>query len=77
MAMDWQELKKEIEKYCKNKYAENGIAPIFSKNNIIYHLKLNEEDVKCLRKTLVALLKEGKIMKYGGHTYRWNITPHE
>jgi len=76
MAMDWQKIKDKIEEYCKKKYVEKGVPPIFRKNNIIYHLKLNEEEVKCLRRALISLLKEGKLVKHGSKTYRWNTTPH-
>ena len=72
MAMDWREIKDKIEEYCKKKYVEKGIPPIFRKNNIIYHLRLNEEEAKCVRRALITLLKEGKIVKYGNHTYRWH-----
>ncbi len=72
MAMDWREIKDGIEEYCKKKYAEKGIPPIFRKNSIIYHLRLNEEEAKCVRKALTTLLREGKIVKYGSHTYRWH-----
>ncbi len=71
MAMDWREIKDKIEEYCKKKYAETDILPIFRKNHIIYHLKLNEEESKSIRHALTTLLKEGKIVKYGRQTYRW------
>jgi hypothetical protein len=72
MATDWREIKDRIEEYYAKKYAEKGILPIFRKNNLIHHLKLNEEDAKHVRYALSALVKEGKISKYGSHTYRWN-----
>ena len=77
MDMDWQEIKKEIEKYCKKKYAETGIPPIFRKGNIIFHLKLDKEGEKRARRALVVLLKEGKLVKYGSHAYRWNVISNE
>ena len=77
MAMDWREIKDKIEEYCKKKYAETGVSPIFRKNNMIYHLKLNEEEVKYLRRAITALLKEGKIVKRGSKTYRWDTASYE
>ena len=72
MVMSWREIKDKIEEYCKKKYAEKGIAPIFRKNNLIHHLKLNEEEAKHVKYALATLVKEGKISKYGSHTYKWN-----
>ncbi len=68
----WREIKGKIEAFCKEKYTKTGIPPIFNKKNIIYHLKLNEEEAERLRQALVTLLKEGKIVKYGRQTYRWH-----
>ena len=73
MMTNWQEIKEIIEEHCKKKYAEKGIPPIFRKNNLIYHLKLNEEEARHVRYALTTLVKEGKILKYGSHTYRWNM----
>ena len=72
MVMEWREIKDRIEDYYAKKYAETGILPIFRKNNLVHHLKLNEEDAKHVKYALTTLVKEGKISKYGSHTYRWN-----
>jgi len=75
--MDWQEIKKKIEKYCKKKYAEAGILPVIEKRTLVRHLDLNEEEAGRVGHIIKSLLKEGKLVKYGSRTYRWNTTLRE
>jgi hypothetical protein len=72
LVTSWREIKERIEEYCKKKDAEKSIPPIFNRRNIIYHLKLNDEEAKHVRYALTTLVKEGKLSKYGSHTYRWH-----
>jgi len=77
MAMDWREIKKEIEKFCKKKYAETGIPPVIEKKTLVRHLNLNKEEAGRIGHIMKSLLKDRKLVKYGSKTYRWDITPHE
>ena len=77
MAMDWQEIKDKIEEYCKKKYAENSIPPVIQKKTLVRNLNLNEEEAGRVGYIIRSLLKEGKIVKRGINTYKWNTTPHK
>jgi hypothetical protein len=70
---NWQDIMKEIEHYCEEKYSATGISFIFSKRSIIFHLKISDDEMGGLRKALYHLLKNGKIVKYTGNAYKWNI----
>ena len=72
MAMGWKKIKGKIEEFCKKKYAETGIPPVIEKKALVRHLNLNKEEAGRIGHVIKSLLKEGKLVKYGSKTYRWN-----